>query len=195
MSIAPATPRLMTAEELLALPEDGTERELIRGVVIATPAEDAMTIRNKRHGFSEGMIAYFLNAWRLANPQAAGIVVTGETGFRLRRDPDTVVGVDVAYVSRELMGTPADETNLFEGPPILAVEVLSPSDKKGKVDDKISEYLSAGVSIVWIVDPRFRTVTIYRPDAVPVMVGSDGHLTAEPHLPGLRIPVTEIFVA
>src|SRR5262249_52275418 len=81
----------------------------------------------------------------------------------------------------------------FDGPPVLAVEVLSPSDKQENVDDKVATYLAAGVAIVWVVNPRFRTVMVYRPDAPPCSFNDTQELTAEPHLPGFRVAVAGLF--
>ncbi len=182
------SPRLVTTEELLAIPDDGMERELIRGQLREKP----MTRRNRRHGRIENRIGALLERWLEAHPEPRGEVVSGETGFRLRRDPDSTVGIDVAYVSPEIAAVDPDAA-YFEGPPVLAVEILSPSDRQEDIDDKIRLYLETGVAIVWIVHPRFRTVTVYRPDAEPAMVSGRQELTAEPHLPGLRISLPDLF--
>ena len=52
-----------------------------------------------------------------------------------------------------------DDTFLIDGPPVLAVEILSPKDKHEEVVEKINAYLESGVALVWIVDPDLRTVT------------------------------------
>ena len=77
--------------------------------------------------------------------------------------------------------------------PVLAVEILSPSDTQESITDKISAYLRAGVALVWIVEPVFRTIIIYRPDAQPQLVNLDQELSAEPHLPGFRVTVADLF--
>src|SRR5689334_17467074 len=94
MSVA-TPPSLMTTEEMLALPENGMDRELINGELREYP----MTKRNQWHSSTEANIAYYLKGWRDQNPDRGGRVVSGEAGFRLRRNPDTTVGIDVAYVS------------------------------------------------------------------------------------------------
>jgi Uma2 family endonuclease len=72
----------------------------------------------------------------------------------------------------------------FEGAPILAVEILSPSDKQEEVDEKVELYLAWGVHVVWIVNPRLQTVTVLvRPNAFSGLYSGTHTLDAEPHLP------------
>jgi Uma2 family endonuclease len=77
---------------------------------------------------------------------------------------------------------------------LLVVEVLSPNDTQQKIHDKIGVYLRVGVPVVWVIDPHHRTVTIVRPDAEPEMVNVRQELSGEPHLPGFRVPVAQLFV-
>ena len=58
---------------------------------------------------------------------------------------------------------------------------------------KIEEYLQTGVKLVWCVEPTLSTVTVYRPDAAPATFNLHDEITAEPHLPGFRVAVAEIF--
>ena len=95
--------------------------------------------------------------------------------------------------SAEVMIRQTNETTLIDGVPILAVEILSPSDVIEDVNEKIDAYLEAGVAVVWIVDPYFRTVKVHRPDAEPELFNVRQELTAEPHLPGFRVPVSRLF--
>ena len=168
--------RPMTTEELLALPEDGVDRELIRGQLREKP----MTRRNRWHSRVEATIAQFLRNWLETLPEPRGQIVSGEAGFRLRRDPDSTVGIDVAYVSAEVAAINADAV-YFDGPPVLAVEILSPSDKQEEIDEKVELYLETGVAVIWIVNPRLKTVSVYRPGADPEMFNERHELTAEPH--------------
>jgi Uma2 family endonuclease len=182
--------RMMTTEELLSLPEDGLDRELIRGQV----REKLMTRRNRRHSRVEILIGTALEKWLESRPEPRGEVVGGEAGFRLRRNPDSTVGIDIAYVSAEVASLEPGST-YFEGPPVLAVEILSPSDKQEEIDEKVELYLETGVAIVWVVNPRFKTVCVYRPGADPELFSQRHDLAAEPHLPGFRVQVASLFGA
>lgn len=185
-----ATTELMTLEDFLSLPDDGIERELIAGVLNERP----MTKRNRYHAKAEASIAYALNAWRQPRPEPRGDVLSGEVGFTLRREPDSGVGIDVAYISPETAAAQSDDqSTMIVGVPVLAVEILSPSDKQEDITNKIDEYLEVGVKLIWIVDPHFRTVTVHRCDGKPEFFTSEDELTAEPHLPGFRVLVQTFF--
>jgi Uma2 family endonuclease len=164
MSVA-TMDRPKTIAELLAMPEDGVERELIRGHLRERP----MTKRNRWHSRTEARIAYLIEQWLAMQPPPRGAVYAGEVGGILRHDPDTVFGIDVVYAAAELAAHDPKDTTLLDGVPILAVEILSPTDKQEEIDEKVDEYLAAGVALVWVVNPRYRTVTVYRPDTEPEM--------------------------
>jgi Uma2 family endonuclease len=179
----------MTTEELLALPENGIDRELIRGQLKEKP----MTYRNRFHTRAVTRIAHELERWLEQRSEPRGEIHTGEVGCILRRDPDTVVGIDVAFFSADVVARQSDETTLVEGAPRLAVEVLSPSDRTEEIRDKVLEYLAAGVELVWVVDPYFHTVTVHRPASRPEMFNDEETLTGGTVLPGLEIAVADLF--
>lgn len=189
MSAVAIKPRIWTTEELLALPEDGTERWLIRGRLWEKP----MTKRNRFHSTVEGEIGGFLWAWLRTQPRPRGRVVSGEAGFILRRNPDTTVGIDVAVISPAMAAANPPDTTLFDGPPILAVEILSPNDVQRETDAKIQDYLACSV-LVWVVSPELRTVTVYRPSAPHAIFGDKQILTGDPELPGFTAPVADLFL-
>ena len=187
-TVAPA-PALMTFAEFAALPDDGVERMLIRGKLWEKP----MTKRNRKHSRANTRVAQHLANWLDAQPEPRGEVVCGEAGFDLSHDPDSGVGIDVAYVSAALSAATPESATYFDGPPVLAVEILSPSDRVEEIDAKIALYLESGVAVVWVLQPRFRTVTVYRPGAEPEMFNALQELTGEPDLPGFRVPVANLF--
>jgi Uma2 family endonuclease len=180
---------LMTAQELLALPDDGMERELIRGQVKERP----MPVRNRFHSQVVARISFLLGRWIEDSSVPEGQVHAGDAGCILRRDPDTMVGIDVAYFSREVLARQTDDTTVIDGPPKLAIEVLSPSDETKDIHDKVREYLAAGVDLVWLVDPYFHTVTVHQPTSPPEMFNDQETLDGGSTLPGLKLPVAEIF--
>ncbi len=189
MSIATAPEqKLMTAEEFLAIPEDGIARELIDGVV----KERGMTVRNRQHASVQSRIAARLLLWLEAQPMPQGDVVDGDCGFRLRRDPDLLVGPDVAYASADLLDRLDPKSAFLDGAPVLAVEILSPSDNNQDVFDKVELYLGAGV-VVWTVDPKFRVIQVHRSGHLTESYNVAQEIDADPYMPGLRVPVAAIF--
>lgn len=186
---ATVTQPLMTTEELLVLPDDGTERWLIRGRLREKP----MTVRNRHHSRIAMRIGQLIGDWIDRQPAPRGEVFGVEVGCRLTRNPDTTVGIDVAYLAPELAARETDDTTLIDGPPTLAVEVLSPTDTQEDIHEKINVYLRAGVPLVWVVSPFDETVTVYRPGAKPVLFNSSQELDAGPQLPGFRAAVKKLF--
>jgi Uma2 family endonuclease len=190
-SMSTANTSLMTAREFLALPEDGKQRWLIDGQL--REKDEAVTYRNRFHAWVEARIAFLLHLWLQDQPEPRGAVHSGEVGCLLGRDPDTVVGIDVAFFSPETMAKQSDTTTIVEGAPVLAVEILSPSDKVEEINEKIAVYLAGGVELVWIVDPYIRTVQVHRPARGPAMFNVEQTFDGGDALPGLTIPVADLF--
>ncbi len=188
MSILDRGLTLPTAETLVKLPDDGIERDLIRGEL----REHEMTRRNPNHSEAEANVAHFLKAWLETRPNGRGVVASGEAGFRLRREPETFVGIDVAYVSPEMAAGRDPKSKFYEGPPVLAVEILSPSDQHERIVEKVELYLEVGAA-VWVVDPDFRTVSVHRAGEPVALYNDRQELDGGPELPGFRVAVSRLF--
>jgi Uma2 family endonuclease len=179
----------MTEEEFLALPDvDGVEHELIRGELRERPT---VTTRGFAHSKVVSRVTSRLDVWASRQPAPQGMVVSGEARIRLRTDSSSFIGV--AYFDAQSWPANPRKARFVDGPPVLAVEVLSPSDEQEDVADKVRLYLDAGVPLVWIVDTFFSTVTVHRPDARPQLFNVDQEITAEPFLPGFRAAVADLF--
>lgn len=189
MSTVAIVPQMITTEELLAMPEDGVDRWLIAGQLRERP----MTKRNRWHSRIMIRIGYLLEAWLETQPKPRGEVLGGEAGCRLRRNPDTTVGIDVVYIDATLAAKKSDDTTLIDGVPVLAVEIVSPNDTVEELQEKVDNYLAAGVKLVWIVDPHFETVVVHESNLPPRLVNVTDELTAEPHLAGFRVAVARVF--
>lgn len=176
--------KLITAAEFARMPDppDGSKQELVRGEVVTMPPTKGP------HGFVQLNVGVILSGFVKAN--RLGWVVT-ESGTILERDPDTVRGPDVAFYSIARQPTIPEEW--FEIPPDLAVEVLSPSDRRGRVREKIREYLANGVRVVWLVDPDARTVTAYTGTLRGIEFDSTDTLDAADVLPGFSCRVADFF--
>ncbi len=183
----------MTIEEFLALPDDGVERWLVDGVVREFHRDDPMTVCNRYHSIVLALVCAELIAWLRQQPLPRGQVLAGEAGVRLLRDPDVIVGIDVVYVSAEAFIRQTDETTLIDGVPTVAVEILSPNDTVQEIKDKLALYRRAQVALAWVIDPYAKTVTVHAAGSQPVLFNIDQELSAEPHLPGLRVPVSRLF--
>jgi Uma2 family endonuclease len=123
-----------------------------------------------------------------------GEAFLAETGFLISRDRDTVRAPDVAFVRKDHLPATPPEDAFWPGPPDLAVEVVSPSDTTGEIDDKVKAWLDAGSAMVWVVNPKWRSVTVYRSAADIKTLTENDELSGEDVLPGFRCRLREIFV-
>lgn len=178
-----ARPRLMTENDLSDLPDDGFRHELQAGFLVAEPRPFSTHARLQAR-----MITLLEN---FARPRGLGAVL-GDGGFLLARDPDTVRGPDVSFVSRDRWAA-HDRKRYFDGAPDLAVEILSPSNRAGDMHAKIADYLAAGARLVWVVDPKRRAVTAYRSLLAPRRLFEADVLDGEDALPGFAASVASIF--
>lgn len=187
----------MTTAELLAIPEDGVERWLIRGRLREKPSEfPGVTVvaRNRHHSRVMANVATMLAEWNRSRPRPRGCVYGGNAGVILARNPDTTVGVDVVYLTPDVVAVQDDDTTtMIDGVPTLAVEILSPNDTQEQVEEKIDAYLDAGVPLIWIVQVHHRTVTLHRPGHEPELFNVTHTMPASPHMPGFAPAVAALF--
>ena len=174
----------MTAEELLAMPDDGYRYELVRGELIKMPPAGHMS------SFYEMRMGIKLGAF--VEDNGLGRTYSASGGFTLEVDPDTVLAPDAAFVRQERVDAVGDGDGFFPGAPDLVVEVISPSDRLTEVGRKVEEWLNAGVLLVVVVNPRNRTVQAHTPDGVTELTEADT-LDGGDVVPGWRMPVADIF--
>src|SRR4051812_34668542 len=144
-------PTRISADEYLDSGPPHTE--LVRGEIVQ------MSPASFRHGDIAAEVLLRLRAFVKA--RKLGVVVTAEAGFRIAQHPDTVRAPDVAYVVRERIPAEGSPPRFFPGPPDLAVEVLSPSDRATDVQEKVVDYLVAGTREVWVVDAEKTAIRVY----------------------------------
>ena len=188
MSMLESVLNAPTAEALMEMPDDGVERDIIRGEL----REREMTRRNPDHSGVEVMLSHVLQAWLETQPKPWGRFHGGEAGFRLRRDPETFVGIGLAYVSAKMAAERDRKQKFYEGSPILAIEILSPSDQHEKIVEKVELYLEVGTT-VWVVDPDFRTVSVHRAGQPVASYNDQQEILCDLELPGFRVAVSRLF--
>src|SRR2546427_7684268 len=163
-------PALMTADHLLRTSIPDKRTELVRGVlVVREPA-------GYRHGRVSMELAFLLS--RYVKGTGAGQVVSGDTGFKLASDPDTVRAPDVAFISRERLPDPQTRGFPALGPD-LVVEVLSPEDRPGETLAKVGQWLEGGARLVWGIDPERRVARGYRQDGTATHVADSAMRAGE----------------
>jgi Uma2 family endonuclease len=177
---------ILSADDLFRMPDDGFHRyELVEGrLLVMTPAGGLHGAVGMRLGTA---VSVFVDEHHL------GVVVSADTGFVLRTDPDTVRAPDFAFVSRARIPVDGIPKAFWRCAPDLAVEVLSPTDVRREVDEKIAEYLRFGVKAVWFVELSPRRVTAYRPGQPAQVLQETDTLDGGDILPGFRYPLFRLF--
>ena len=171
-----------TIDDLYNVPEDGQKYELVDGEIVVSPA-----------GFYHSQIAVRIGylLLRFLEDSPLGIVCGADVGIILPNG--NLRSPDVSFIKNEkLPGGKAPET-FGEIIPDLVVEVLSPSDNMRQVADKIGEFLECDVPLVWLVDPKARTVTVYRSLTDTRQLAGDDTIDAAPVLPGFTTKVSDFF--
>jgi len=180
----PEHPASMTAREFEQFPDDPFWRhELVRGRVVREPPPGA------EHGSVAANLAHLL--LQFIEPRGLGAVRVG-SGYILARDPDTVRGPELSFVRREHVGGYCARP-WPDAPPDLAVEVLSPSNRAGKMRAKVADYLAAGCPLVWVIDLKHRTVTVHEPPSEARVLAEQDVLDGGAVLPGLHLPLIQLF--
>ncbi len=187
-----STTRLITADELLVMPhrdEHGNDcrLELIRGEV------KRMSPTGGTHGILCTELAFALRSF--VTPNGLGKVFGAETGFLVERNPDSVLGIDAAFVSSERMQSVQNLDKFIPFAPDLAVEVLSKGNTVAEINEKIALYFAAGSRQVWIVKPKRRTVEIYRSPIEVRILAEHDTLDGGDVLPGFGLKLSELFGA
>ena len=181
---------LLTSDDLFAFrPSKKLDRWLFRGEL----RESKVTKRNPSHSATISNTATLLVVWKRTRPKPWGQVYSGEAYFRIRQDPETNVGIDVALSTPGQKVMTKKRASFVDGPPVLAVEVLSPYDKVKDIGEAIEEYLDCGVARVWIIDPYSEILAVHRIGHEPDFYTLSDEFTGDEILPGLTFKIAELF--
>ncbi len=182
---AVATQTQFTPEDLLNM-SDGDRYELVDGHLV----ECAMSLWSS---YVAGVIHALL--YQFCRAHRSGWVLPEGTSYQCFPDaPARVRRADVSFIRLDrLPVTRATEEGHVRLAPDLAVEVVSPNDSAYDIDQKVQEFLQAGVCLVWVINPRLRLVRVYRADGSLSQLGEGDELPGEDVLPGFRCPVRELF--
>lgn len=181
------TATLMTAAELLDMPDDGFHRyELVKGELITMPPAGG------EHGAIGSRVDRRIGAFVEQND--LGEVFNSDTGFIVSTDPDTVRAPDVSFLRKEHIPADGIPKGFIPGAPDLAVEVISPSDSYTEVSEKVAQLLEAGTLSVALINPHARTVDLYHRSGKGIILTEADTLTLDDALPGFECAVGELFV-
>jgi Uma2 family endonuclease len=183
MALLKDSERLITGEELFHSPDLGP-CELVDGRIVPLPPT------RPEHGEIELSLGSELKAW--VRSSGRGRVSGGEVGLYIRRNPDTVRAADLIFISHERYARWGRATYLDVAPE-LVVEIMSPTDRRSDVLEKVGDYLAAGVDRVWVVDPKLQCVLAYRTLTEVQRFEMGDVLADEELLPGFRMAVADLF--
>ncbi|MEX2140250.1 MAG: Uma2 family endonuclease [Pirellulales bacterium] len=176
---------ITTADELLKHASELGRSELVRGELLM------MSPVKSPHGIVTLTVGAILHGY--VRKKRLGVVFGAETGFYIERNPDTVRAPDVGFVHKHRLKRPLPD-GFYPGAPDLAVEVLSPSDRSKEVKSKVAMWLSTGCRLVWVVDPKKRTVVVHEPAGRTDLLAPKDEITGGEVLPGFRTRIAEFFV-
>ncbi|MQA90788.1 MAG: Uma2 family endonuclease [Gemmatimonas sp.] len=179
------TETLLTADDLLSHPDDGNRHELVNGELLT------MAPTGSEHGAI--VVRVTAQVFSYVERNGLGVTLTGEPGFKIASDPDTVRAPDLAFVRRENVPEAGIPTGYWPGAPNLAAEVVSPSDTYEQVDAKVATWLDAGTEVVWVLNPRRRTIAIHTGSAQVRVLAATDELDGGTVLPGFTCPVGGLF--
>jgi Uma2 family endonuclease len=175
----------ITPEQFLELPE-GKRYELVHGELVECPA---MSVESSRIAI---LIASLLQAF--VGPRGLGYVLGSDVTYQcFPNDPDLIRRPDVSFLREGRLPPDQYEYGHCRIAPDLAVEVISPNDIVFELEEKIQEYLSAGVELVWLFSAKSKSVTVYRLHGKTERYEVDSAISGESVLPGFEFKLSEIF--
>ncbi|MFN8679408.1 MAG: Uma2 family endonuclease [Thermomicrobiales bacterium] len=178
-----ATTRQITIADVERNPPEGNW-ELIRGEIFPVNPTSYRAAR------VTARILRLLDAY--AETHQLGDVVGPDAGFVIFPDENTLVAPDVGFIASHRVPPAADQEHFARLAPDLVVEVMSPSDRMTDALRKIDLYLEAGVTVVWLVEPGPRTISVFEPDHAPRRLAGDEIIAAERVLPGFQMTVDDL---
>jgi Uma2 family endonuclease len=171
----------MTVEEFMNIDDDYHRHELIKGELLTMPPPGFP------HGTVTMNLSILLGMYVKTNNLGR---VAAEMGYKLESDPDTVLAPDISFIARDRVGIRSE--GYRSEAPDLAIEVLSPSDRRSQVERKTSLWLELGAKSVWNVNFRTRTVEVNRANGDKIIFHETDELVDDT-VPGFRVKVSEIF--
>jgi len=181
------TGKKLTYDDYARFPEDRIRHELIDGEHYVTSSFGT------KHQMILGNLTFGIGDWLRSNPIGEVLFAPFDVLF----SPFDVVVPDMLYMSKGRARLILTENNA-QGVPELLVEVAAPNTRRRDETVKRSLYERVGVSEYWVVDPLIHIVHVYRREGErfrrPIeLMTHEGDVLTTPLLPGLELPLSEIF--
>lgn len=175
----------MTLDQFLELPETEPPSEFVCGRIVEKPMPTWF------HSRIAARLAALLEMYLMEHDEG---YVNVELRHAARAEARAYVpDLSVTRWERAPSTLAERREGAIETTPDLAVEIVSPDDRPGRVADKLAFYLRAGVPLVWIIDPDDRTVSIYRPTEQVRVLSEADTLDAAPVLASFSLQLAGLF--
>jgi Uma2 family endonuclease len=178
--------KIWTEAEIQALPDDGYDHEVVNGELVSSPKN------NSQHEQICGRLYFALESFNRMH--RLGAVYGSSMGFWMKNR--NCRAPDVSFIPKERLlrlGFKPDAKTFFPGAPDLAVEVLSPSNTRAEIDERLRDFFGSGTQIAWIVHPEEQFVELCHSLTDRQILGPGASLGGEHLLPGFSIPVADLF--
>jgi Uma2 family endonuclease len=182
----PALPdvrKIWTEEEISNLPDNGYNYEIVDGELVMSPKN------NPEHSDICAEISMRMRLF--AKEQKLGRVWESNVGFWMTNR--NLRAPDVSFVSAARLNTVRPLRSFFQGAPDLAVEVLSPSNTRFEIDQRLRDFFESGTRLAWVIDPISESAEVCHSAIDRQMVGPGAILDGEDVLPGFQLPLAELF--
>ena len=179
--------KLLTADDLLAMPDDGNRYELNRGELIIMPPPGIM------HTVVTGQLGGRI--WHFIQENDLDFISGPEAAAYIEQSPDTVRAADYAIIPYQRGVDSAPDQGYIPGlVPDLVVEVISPGYRSAAgIAERVRMWLDAGVRLIAVAHIATREIVTHGTDGSVRRFDIGDTLTLEPGLPGFTCPVADIF--
>lgn len=171
-------------QKFLDLPDSGDRSELVNGEIITKVSPTSP------HSRAQKRLLILLNDW--CEQTNLGEVNPEWTITLKRKGVDWAPVPDLTYISYERVPANLDGLGPCPGIPQLVIEIISPGQTFSGMTSIATDYLLAGISSVWVVEPQNRSVTIFHAGELPQIITGDGTIS-EVLLPGFAISLSDLF--
>ncbi len=180
-----ATKRI-SADEFWALEDRPDVRlELIDGEVVELPGAG---------GYHATLVLHIFDLLRAhIRAHDLGLIYPDNLTYLFQRDPDILRIPDISFISASAVPTDWPPMGYIEVVPSLVIEVVSPSNSAAEIRRRIRDYVGADVSMVWVIWPDDRSVSVYTATLDSKELQSDELLDGGTVLPGFSVRVADLF--
>jgi Uma2 family endonuclease len=183
-TLSPMAPAVRyTVDDLAAFPDDGKHRELSDGRVVEWEVTTA------QHAWLLVVLGGLLDTF--AFEHQLGMAMGGDPLVRILGSRFSARGPDVAFYARQRLPSDLTAATMAEAPDFV-IEIISPTDRAGEVQEKVRDWLRAGVRLLWYINPETGTTVVYHAGTI-AYVDQDDVLDGRDVLPGFTLVLRDLF--